>query len=226
MYSLFKHKTSNQYYCIEKYFSNDEVEKILEYSKKLEYSKAKVGGLDYLTGTSHPKKGFNQHVETGGSRESKRRTNLKWMEVTDENEWVYDKIIAAVHDVNNYNFGFILQSIEVLQFGSYSSDDLGFYGKHRDIYKKHRSEINMSNVRKLSLSVQLSDPTDYEGGELIIYPELDQSSKNYHGENNFIAPKEKGTIIFFESDSLHEVTPVTKGNRNSLVTWINGPNFR
>lgn len=231
MYSLYKHKTSNQFHYIENYFSDDEIEKIIDHTKTIEFSEAKIGGPEVLCDqTSHTsnKKGFSQHLKENSTvRESKRRTNIKWVEVTNDNEWLYDKIIACVHDVNNYNFGFILQSIEVLQFGSYDSKDLGFYGKHKDIYPYHRKEVNMSNLRKLSVSIQLSDPNKYEGGELILYPEIEPSLKKYHEkDNHYIMPKSKGTIIFFESDSLHEVTPVTKGIRNSLVTWINGPNFR
>ena len=226
MYSLFKHKTSKQFHYIEKYFTDNEVEKIIRHTEDVKFSEAQIGGPNEERVSV--KKGFSQHVkETSGVRESKRRTNIKWIEVTEDNEWLYDKIIACVHDANNYNFGFILQSIEVLQFGSYDSKDLGFYGKHKDIYPHHRKEVNMSNLRKLSVSVQLSDPSEYEGGDLILYPEIEASMKSYHEkDNHYIMPKSKGTIIFFESDSLHEVTPVTGGNRKSLVTWINGPNFR
>jgi len=62
----------------------------------------------------------------------------------------------------------------------------------------------------------LTDEKEYEGGELIFYKD---------GEEK-IAPKSKGTIIFFESDIMHEVKPVKKGTRHALVSWVQGPNLR
>ncbi|MCK6649860.1 MAG: 2OG-Fe(II) oxygenase, partial [Bacteroidia bacterium] len=70
--------------------------------------------------------------------------------------------------------------------------------------------------RKLSISVQLSDAVEYEGGEL-------QFMIN---QNIVTAPKEKGTAIIFPSFALHRVLPVTKGNRMSIVGWIAGPAYR
>jgi PKHD-type hydroxylase len=71
-------------------------------------------------------------------------------------------------------------------------------------------------VRKLSISIQLTNPDEYEGGELYLY----QSDK---GE---LMDKTQGTLIMFPSYVLHEVMPVTKGTRNSLVTWVTGKQFK
>lgn len=71
--------------------------------------------------------------------------------------------------------------------------------------------------RKLSGTVQLSDPTEYEGGNLILCPE---------GPEPQYANKAKGGVILFRSHILHEVTPVTKGTRYSLVAWVNGTMLR
>ena len=71
-------------------------------------------------------------------------------------------------------------------------------------------------IRKLSLSIQLSDPSSYEGGELVLYV----------GEEGITVPKEQGKLIAFPSFTLHEVKPVTKGERYSLVAWITGPQFK
>jgi PKHD-type hydroxylase len=62
----------------------------------------------------------------------------------------------------------------------------------------------------------LSDPEEYEGGELL----LKTSAFPIKTLNK------KGTIIFFPSYVLHEVTPVTKGTRKTLVGWVLGPNFK
>ena len=66
------------------------------------------------------------------------------------------------------------------------------------------------------MSIQLTDPKNYEGGELILY----------NNEKGDIVNKEQGTLILFPSFILHEVTPITKGERNSLVSWVTGNNFK
>ena len=72
-----------------------------------------------------------------------------------------------------------------------------------------------TSSRKISIVVQLSDPLEYEGGELQISD----------GGTNRVCEKTKGTIIIFPSYLLHRVTPVTKGTRRSLVLWVTGPPF-
>ena len=99
---------------------------------------------------------------------------------------------------------------EGFQFTNYEAPS-GKYGKHVD------RGIN-TPVRKLSMSIQLTDPKEYEGGEL----------KLYDGEDNQanVMDKTQGTLILFPSYVLHEVMPVTKGERNSLVTWVTGKQFK
>ena len=71
--------------------------------------------------------------------------------------------------------------------------------------------------RKLSMTIQLSDPSEYEGGELEIV--------DYYNRTH-IFPKEKGMFIVFDSRIPHRVCPVTNGTRMSLVGWANGPKLR
>ena len=87
---------------------------------------------------------------------------------------------------------------EDLQFATYKKDD--FYGWHKD--------ANIDNNRMLSVSVQLSDPDTYEGGDLQI--------------KDFLAERARGTILVFNSNLLHRVLPVTSGVRYSLVQWFSG----
>ena len=72
-------------------------------------------------------------------------------------------------------------------------------------------------VRKLSFVLQLSDPDDYEGGNLQL---LDEGGKSY------IAPRQRGTMILFDSRTQHRVLKVTKGCRKSLVGWTVGPRWK
>ena len=72
---------------------------------------------------------------------------------------------------------------------------------------------NIELVRKLSFSLQLSDPDDYEGGNVQLLAE-DGSS--------YIAPRKRGTIVLFDSRTQHRVLKVTKGTRKSIVGWVVG----
>jgi PKHD-type hydroxylase len=128
----------------------------------------------------------------------------------DENRWIWEKIAGAVININNQFFNYDLREIQSLQFTAYDAEEEGFYGKHIDMMYKS------NGTRKLSLSVQLSNPEDYEGGNLLLYT----------GEEPLTLPKSRGTGLFFPSYSLHEVTPVTKGLRYSLVAWFLGPRFK
>lgn len=70
-------------------------------------------------------------------------------------------------------------------------------------------------VRKISASVILTDPKEYEGGEFELVP---------HGvaDSPLKFKPKKGEIIFFSSFMPHRVTPVTEGIRKSLVCWVMG----
>ena len=72
-------------------------------------------------------------------------------------------------------------------------------------------------VRKLSFTLQLSDPDDYEGGNVELINEANE---------NYIAPRQRGTIILFDSRTQHRVNKVTKGTRRSIVGWVVGPRWK
>jgi len=72
-------------------------------------------------------------------------------------------------------------------------------------------------VRKLSFAMQLSDPDDYEGGNVQLLDEAGQS---------YMAPRKRGTIMLFDSRTQHRVLKVTKGTRKSIVGWTVGPRWK
>ena len=134
-----------------------------------------------------------------------------WIPKTIEYSWIYDRLIKYLKIANEtYNFDLNI-IIDDIQFTLYKSSKNGQYKWHDDIIK-----YDTESMRKLSISVQLSNEDEYEGGELEIV----------YAPNNFIAPKKKGTIIIFPSFLVHRVKQVTKGNRFSLVLWIDGPAFK
>ena len=76
---------------------------------------------------------------------------------------------------------------------------------------------NIEMVRKLSFAIQLSDPDDYEGGNVQL---LDEAG------NQYVVPRQRGTIVLFDSRTQHRVCKVTKGIRKSLVGWTVGPRWK
>lgn len=115
---------------------------------------------------------------------------------------------------NHNAFGFDLAFLQHLQLATYRSERQGHFEWHRDVFWIHPHEAMQ---RKLTAIVQLSDPSEYEGGDLeldiIERPKCDMLRK-------------QGTLIVFPSFLHHRVTPVTKGVRHSLVAWMAGPNWR
>lgn len=138
-----------------------------------------------------------------------RRSNVSWVENNPDTFWIYKTLGEVASSLNADYFGFDLVGFgELLQFTKYEHGELGTYGWHQDFGGKSVS-------RKLSLVVQLTDPSQYEGGNL----ELLLSG------SPTVMPKERGLITAFPSWTLHQVTPVTAGYRETIVAWISGPNF-
>jgi len=128
-----------------------------------------------------------------------------------EINYFYEKIRQEVIKANNLHWFFNLYDFgEPLKFMEYSADYNGFVKTHADL-----SNVGVTKFRKLTIIVQLSDEEDYDGGDLVVQ----------HYETMHIMPKKRGTIIIFPSFLLHRVDPVTKGVRNSLVTFAYGPPF-
>ena len=139
-----------------------------------------------------------------------RQSKVCWLYASDDLDWAFRKITDIVLNLNDRFFQFDIFGLsEGFQFTNYKAPS-GKYGKHVD------RGFN-TVIRKLSLSIQLTDPEEYEGGEL----------KLYTGEKDGqIMDKSQGTLIIFPSYILHEVMPITKGERNSLVTWVTGKQFK
>lgn len=140
-----------------------------------------------------------------------RDSKISWLYPNDNMDWVFRRVTDITLNLNERFFNFDLFGInEGFQFTNYEAPS-GKYGKHID------RSINIP-VRKLSISIQLTNPEEYEGGELKLY-DGDDDKPN-------VMDKAQGTLIMFPSYVLHEVMPVTKGERNSLVTWVTGKQFK
>jgi len=138
-----------------------------------------------------------------------RDSQISWLSPEDDMDWVYRRVTDVVTTLNSKFFKFDLFGfVEGFQFTRYDAPS-GHFDAHLD------KSVN-GRLRKLSITIQLSSPEDYEGGDLALYVD----------KNPDLAPKALGKLIAFPSYVLHEVLPVTKGTRYSLVTWVAGTPFR
>jgi len=163
---------------------------------------------DQIVEIGHAKK-----LELGNTKDNNklktRKSNISWLSPSDNLEWLYRRLTDVITDLNNQFFGFDIFGIqEGLQFTNYKAPD----GK----YDSHTDRAYGSIIRKLSISIQLTNEDNYDGGDL----ELLQSDKADKMD------KQQGKLIMFPSFVQHRVTPVIKGERNSLVIWVTGNNFK
>jgi PKHD-type hydroxylase len=172
-----------------------------------------------------------------------RDSEVSWLDIP----WIYEMLISFVHKANN-NAGwkFDIEQHETPQFTKYS--EKGFYGWHQDGLGDHMSSYqpyirgitstplrkdgglpagytqlhkNYFKVRKLSLTINLTDPNTYEGGDLMF-----DLGENGGSKFSVTEAREQGSVIVFPSFLYHCVSPVTKGTRYSLVNWILGKPFK
>ena len=106
-----------------------------------------------------------------------------------------------------------------IQLSTYHEDEEAFYDWHQDCYAAGETAYQ----RKLSFILQLSDPADYEGGEIMF---TRQFVGRKWDEELAQTIKPRGTVIIFPSFYPHMVKPVTKGMRKSLVAWVEGPHWK
>jgi len=151
-----------------------------------------------------------------------RNSDLVWLDDT----WIYKEIKPYVTIANERaGWNFQWDHSEQIQFTKYKLNQ--FYDWHCDSWDKpydRPSTIDHNKIRKLSVTCQLTDGSEYTGGEL----EFDFRNKNPN-EKTIYQCKEilsKGSIIVFPSFVWHRVKPVTSGTRYSLVIWNLGDMFK
>ena len=151
---------------------------------------------------------------TEDGRANIRKSEIAWLGPEGEHRWLFERIKDCVNDINNNWFGFNLTGFEGIQFTKYVAK----VGEAGDYYGAHKDSRLLAGgtIRKLSFTIQLCEAATYEGGDVVLYDSFtDLVTLN----------RALGSISFFPSYTIHEVTPVTKGNRFSLVGWACGPAF-
>lgn len=140
-----------------------------------------------------------------------RGARVSWIHPGRDTDDLLARFGTWIEEANEKGFGFdLLGFAEPIQFTEYEAPSAG-YDWHVDL-----TPGPAQLQRKLSLTVQLSGPDEYEGGDL----------EFSEGTAILSAPKERGLAVAFPSFQPHRVTPVTRGLRRSLVIWIGGPSFR
>lgn len=140
-----------------------------------------------------------------------RRSEVRWLSRSERRlDAVTFRVMDAAERVNNDKFGFDLRGFDSIQFTTYRAENAGHYDWHEDLAWVSDKEV----CRKLSCVILLSSPLDFDGGGLEFQRQKAQPALA------------QGDAIFFPSFHHHRVLPVTRGVRQTLVTWFNGPSFR
>lgn len=171
--------------------------------------------IDYLNQLADRRPGDMGSIVKGDASaalaEHVRRSEVFWLEEEPATLPIFQLIAQFVQRANEQVFRLDLKGFgEPFQIATYRGADNGFYGWHVDIGAGRLAQ------RKLSLVIPLTDPADYEGGELQLF----------HDHEPTTVAMPLGRIVAFPSYVLHRVTPVTKGVRRTLAVWVSGPPYR
>lgn len=181
-----------QHGVLKEAFSGDEIERIVFLEKILEFNKGRVGGI----------------ANGNDVNEEARKSDVAFMQPDDNTHWIFERLASVIPRVNYDLFMLDIEVIETIQYTIYTE------GQHYDWHlDSHAHWLNYE--RKISGSVLLTDPDEYEGGELEI---ITTGSP----DKSILLKPQKGEIAFFASNMPHRVKPVTEGVRRSLVFWVQG----
>ena len=186
---------SQNFFWYQNGFTKEELDKIYNDVAQLQFENATIFG--------------NVDIE---AIKSVRSSSIKWIPKNENWQWLYDKLMNMAVEANKSLWNFDLMSVdEQIQYTEYYDTAEGHYTWHQDIGSGNASK------RKISITVQLSDPTEYEGGDLEMWK---------GGESVVRSERGAGVVFIFPSYMMHRVTKVTKGTRRSFVLWVGGQHYR
>ena len=194
----------HNYYYFSKAIPRAECEKILAIGNNLTSSEGTI---------------YEESTQT--IDKTRRNCKVAWI----QEPWIYELLNPYINMANkNANWNFDWDWNQDMQFTSYSEGH--YFGWHSDQgpkpYVSNNKNFN-GKTRKISLTLQLTEPTEYEGGDF----QFKWFTK--HGAENIktvTEAKELGTLIIFPSFIWHQVTPITKGKRQCLVNWSVGKQWK
>ena len=153
---------------------------------------------------------------------SKRNCMVAWI----NDKWIYEIINPFIHTANKQDgWNFECDWNESSQFTIYEKGH--YYGWHADQKpepNKNKDKNLDGKIRKLSLTLQLTDNTEYEGGDFQ-FMWIRDDTKGFLNVITIDDARDIGTVIIFPSFIYHQVLPITKGKRETLVNWSLGNEF-
>lgn len=189
-------------------FTKQECKSIIKLAKKYGFKDAAIG---------------ESNNGDGSPDQSYRRAKVSFLDMAqNDTQWLYEHLEYLGSAINNVNWRFKLgpsvklkdnistmpcRMMETIQIMRYSAKDRGHYDLHID-----NGLYTATAFRKLSLTVQLSAASAYDGGTLQLH----------YGREPEVMPTEQGTGVLFPSYVLHRVSPVERGTRYALVVWYRG----
>lgn len=155
-----------------------------------------------------------------------RKTITRWSLPGD---WVPSFMSNYINIANEINFGFDICAMYYTECHMLEYGPGNYYHWHADTSMEQCTRREPPSwgtvhvdytdyVRKLSFTLQLSDPDDYTGGEMQMVDSFTNSST--------ILPKDRGTLCVFDSRVPHRIKPVKTGKRYALVGWALGPKWK
>jgi PKHD-type hydroxylase len=195
----FESKTNDpqQFYWFKDGLTSEELAKFSNLITDLEYQEATILG---------------ESGSDGQTQKQVRSSKIKWIPHDKSWDWLYHRFQEMIVEANHELWGFELNDIiEEIQYTEYHASDKGHYDWHQDIGPGNAS------LRKISLTVQLTDSEEYSGGDLEIWQ---------GGSNTDSTPRGSGIVIIFPSYMMHRVSPMTSGIRKSLVLWVGGEHYK
>ena len=199
---------TNYYWYFQSAVPSRICDEIVKYSKSIQDQRATTGGY------GDPKKLNPKQIK---DLKKKRDSDIVWL----QDRWVYNEVQPYVHKANaSAGWNFQWDFSESMQFTQYKKGQ--YYGWHCDgwdrPYQGQQGNPSNGKIRKLSVTLTLSDPKDYKGGELEFdFRNFDPDKKPNIHKCKEILPK--GSLVVFPGFVWHRVCPVTQGTRHSLVMW-------
>jgi PKHD-type hydroxylase len=200
---LFEKDTNEpqRYYWFKKALTKGEVEKVMKLVSKLPEAK-KATTLS----------------RSNDDKDYVRSSRVKWIPKNSDFDWLYKRMIYLAEQANNDLWKFNLYSApEEIQYTEYHASEKGHYNWHQDI------GAGRASLRKVSITIQMSDSDEYEGGDLEISTGGDEDGGLYSSQRG---PRGLGVGVLFPSFLMHRVSPITKGVRKSLVLWVGGEHYK
>jgi PKHD-type hydroxylase len=210
----------NYYYYYTAALSSKFIDDIMREGLRRQSQMAATGGVENKTGDKLTAKEI-QNIQ------QKRKSEVVWL----DEKWIYNEIHPYIHEANakaGWNFDWDFS--ESAQFTKYGIGQ--YYGWHCDSWEEpYNNPENLNihgKIRKLSVTISLSNPEEYDGGNLQFdFRNQTDWERNKHATINTCTQiRPRGSIIIFPSFVWHRVSPVVRGTRYSLVIWNCGKPFK